>query len=306
MKRVRVLLSLVAFLCGVPAWGTPQRLQDDRPSTVELAAPAQRIVSLAPFITELVYAAGAGTRVVGVSAYSDYPPQAKSLPVVSDAVALNLEQLLSLKPDLIIAWKSGNRAADVARAEALGIPALSVDAALLSDIPRLLRLIGTAAGTTVQSEEAAQAFERRLHDIRRRYAGRRPVSVFLEIWHRPLMTVNGTHFASRALEVCGGKNIFADAPGLTPKVGMEEIFARDPEAIVGGSSASSAADLSRDWQSQTALRSVKQGHVFYVHPDFIQRPAPRILDGVERICADLDKVRVDSALLPAVRPTSRP
>ena len=210
--------------------------------------------------------------------------------MVGDAVALNLEQLLSLKPDLVITWTSGNRASNTARIASSGIRVLSVDAQTLDDIARLLRLIGAAAGSVDQAEQAARNFEQRLLNIQNRYAGRRAVSVFLEVWHRPLMTVSGTHFASRAVEVCGGKNIFADAPGLTPEVGMEEIFSRDPEAIVGGGSATSNAQLLRDWQ-QTGLRAVKEGHVFYVHPDLIQRPTPRILDGVEKICADLQKVR---------------
>jgi iron complex transport system substrate-binding protein len=282
------LASLVCWL--LPCLSAARDLQDDSNKAGEFTKPAQRIVSLAPFITELIYAAGAGHRLVGVSAYSDYPAPAKSLPVVGDAVALNLEQLLSLKPDLVITWTSGNRASNTARIASSGIRVLSVDAQTLDDIARLLRLIGAAAGSVDQAEQAARSFEQRLLNIQNRYAGRRAVSVFLEVWHRPLMTVSGTHFASRAVEVCGGKNIFADAPGLTPEVGMEEIFSRDPEAIVGGGSATSNAQLLRDWQ-QTGLRAVKEGHVFYVHPDLIQRPTPRILDGVEKICADLQKVR---------------
>jgi iron complex transport system substrate-binding protein len=285
------LLALAALVCSLPCADAAQRRQDDRAVGSESAKVAQRIVSLAPFITELIYAAGAGDRLVGVSAYSDYPAQAKSLPVVGDALALNLEQLLSLKPDLVIAWTSGNRAADTARIETLGIPMISVDAQALEDIPRLLRSIGAAAGSAAKAEQAARGFEQRLAGIRGRYAGRRMVSVFLEVWHRPLMTVNGSHFASHAVQVCAGRNIFADAPGLTPEVGMEEIFARDPEAIVGGGSASNRAQLLRDWQLQTGLRAVQSGHVFYIHPDIIQRPTPRILDGVEQICADLQKVR---------------
>jgi iron complex transport system substrate-binding protein len=289
----RAILALALFACWLLFSSTARGLQDDSNKDIEFAKPAHRIVSLAPFITELIYAAGASQRLVGASAYSDYPASAKSLPVVGDAVALNVEQLLSLRPDLVITWTSGNRALNTARIEASGIRVLSVDAQTLDDIPRLLRLIGAAAGSIDQAEQAARNFEQRLLNIQNRYAGRRAVSVFLEIWHRPLMTLNGSHFASRAVELCGGKNIFADASSLTPEVGMEEIFARDPEAIVGGGSATNNAQLLRDWQP-TGLRAVRQGHVFYVHPDLIQRPTPRILDGVERICADLQKVRDDA------------
>jgi len=286
-------LALAALVCWLPCLSAARGPKDDSNTDVEFAKPAQRIVSLAPFITELIYAAGAGHRLVGASAYSDYPASAKSLPVVGDAVALHLEQLLSLKPDLVITWTSGSRAANTARVEALGIRVLSVDARTLDDIPRLLRMIGAIAGSIDQAEQAARNFEERLLGLQNQYAGRRPVSVFLEVWHRPLMTVNGSHFASHAVEACGGRNIFSAASGLTPEVGMEEIFSGDPEAIVGGGSASSNAQFLRDWQA-TGLRAVRQGHVFYVHPDLIQRPTPRILDGVEKICADLQKVRNDA------------
>lgn len=265
-------------------------LKDDRGQTIELARPARRIVSLAPFITELVYAAGAGERLVAVTAYSDYPPAARRLPQVGDAVSLDLEHLIALKPDLVIAWQSGNRPIDVTRLEQLGIPCLVVEAQQLDDIPRLLRLIGAATGAA-EANGAASGFERRLEALRARYRNSPPLRVFFEIWHAPLMTVSGRHFASAALAVCGGVNVFADAPGLTPNVSVEGVLAADPQVILGGASSSQETELAGNWRQFSELSAVRDRHIFYVHPDLIQRQTPRILEGIMQICQHLDAVR---------------
>jgi iron complex transport system substrate-binding protein len=282
-------LAVIALALAIPA-SAAASLKDDRGKTIDLTRPASRIVSLAPFITELVYAAGAGERLVAVTAYSDYPPAARRLPQVGDAVSLDLEHLIALKPDLVIAWKSGNRPSDVTRLERLGIPCLVVEAQQLADIARLLRLIGDATGTA-EAGKAASDFERRLDALRARYRNAPPVRVFFEIWHAPLMTVSGRHFASAALAVCGGVNVFGDAPGLTPSVSVESVLAADPQVIFGGASSTQEAELSERWRQFSELSAVRDRHIFYVHPDLIQRQTPRILDGIAQICADLDMVR---------------
>lgn len=286
----RAVRALLLSLVALPALAGGIAVHDDRGMVVEMPRPALRIVSLAPFITELVYAAGAGDRLIAVTAYSDYPPAARNLPQVGDAVSLGLERLLALKPDLVIAWKSGNRPTDVTRLEQLGVPVLVVEAQRLDDIAGLLRRIGMAAGTT-GGEKAAGAFETRLSVLRSRYAKARPVRVFLEIWHSPPMTVSGRHFASDAMAVCHGVNIFADAPGLAPQVSAEAVLAVDPEAIIGSASNETSQTAAENWRRFPEMRAVRLGAVFHVDPDLIQRQTPRILDGIEQICTALDRVR---------------
>jgi iron complex transport system substrate-binding protein len=178
---------------------------DDRGRTVTLARPAQRVVTLAPSLAELAFAAGAGGRLVGVARFSDSPPAARGIARIGDAVRVDFERIVALKPDLILAWKSGNSAADVARLEGLGFPAHVSEPGRLADIPRLLRAIGSLAGTGAAADRAARDFEREIGELRKRYAKTPRVRVFYQIWHKPLLTVNGAHLISDVIALCGAR-----------------------------------------------------------------------------------------------------
>jgi iron complex transport system substrate-binding protein len=258
-------------------------LKDDAGHVVNLKTPATRIVTLAPFLTELVYAAGAGDKLAAVSSYSDFPAEAKLKPVIGDASAIDMERLITLKPDVVIAWKSGGHAAATERLGKFGMQVYVVEAEHLADVPRLLRSIGQIAGTESSAEASAKNFEQRLSDLRQRHANNKPQKVFFEIWHNPLMTVGGKHFISEAMEICGGKNIFVDISAITPTVGLESIYAADPQVIISSTSAGDS-DAMQPWRSHTKLQAVKNKNIFSLDPDWIQRQTPRLLDGVEQMC----------------------
>lgn len=283
------------MLCGQPVFSSPARatgleLRDDRGKEVALAAPARRIVALAPHLTELAFAAGAGGRLVGVARFSDYPPEARGIARVGDAARVDLERIAALAPDLLLAWRSGNQAADVERLERLGYTVFATEPARLADIARLVRAIGALAGTSSEAERSASAFEREIAALAERYERASAVRVFYEIWHRPLITVNGRHLISDVLRICGGVNVFADAPLLTPTVTPEALLAARPEAIIGGGSADTPREFAGQWRrfSATALRQLP---VFHVHPDLIQRQSTRIVEGAKAVCAALEQVR---------------
>lgn len=265
-------------------------LQDDRGASVHLAAPAARIVSLAPHLTEIAFAAGAGDKLVGVARFSDFPAAARRVPQVGDGARVDLERILTLKPDLVLAWKSGNQAGDVVRLEQLGFRVFVTEPQRLPDIPRLTRLVGALAGTLDDAERVAGAFERGIETLRAQYRARPPVRVFYEIWHKPLLTVNRNHMISDVISLCGGVNVFADAPLLTPSVSLESVLAARPEVIVGGSSAATAEGLAAQWRGYV-VEGLKGLPVFYVAPDEIQRQTPRIAQGAKAICEALEKVR---------------
>ena len=262
---------------------------DDRGVALRLDQPAHRIIALAPHLAELVHAAGAGPRLVGVVRDSDYPEQVRSVAQVGDAAGADFERIVSLQPDVILAWGSGNRLSIVERLEGLGIPVLVLEPRALDDIPRHLRLLGTLTGTGPQAGAAATAFERRVEELRSRHRTDRIVDVMFEMWHRPIMTVNGEHIISDVLRLCGARNVFADLPRLAGEISLEQVLARDPEAIVVGSEAPGAGIA--DWQAYPYLRAVRNRRVFNVPPDLITRQTPRILDAAQGICADLDQVR---------------
>ena len=264
---------------------------DDRGKRVTLLAPAQRIIALAPSITELVYAAGAGGRLVGVARFSDYPAAAKDIQHIGDASRIDLERVLSLKPDLIIGWISGNPAADVERLEQLGFRIYMVEPATLAAMPRLLRAIGTLAGTGASAQGAADEFERSVTALRERYGARPTVRVFYEIWHQPLMTVNGRHMISGVIRLCGGANVFAELTTLTPVVSLEAVITAQPEVVLGGSSATTPGEFAAQWRSYEGFAGMRNVKAMYVDPDRIQRQTPRILEGAQTVCGHLEKFR---------------
>ncbi len=264
---------------------------DDRGVTLRLPAPARRIVALAPSITELVFAAGAGARLAAVPRFSDFPPAAMSLPQIGDASSIDAERLLSLQPDLVIGWKSGNRMADLARIERLGLKLFVIEPATLSDVPRVLRVVGQLAGTSAEAETAARAFEQSVQLLRAQYADAARVRVFYEIWHQPLMTVNRQHMISDVIELCGGENIFAGLPALAPVISLEDVIARKPQVVLGGGSSVSAQDLAALWRQHSQFEGLRNLPALRVDPDAIQRQTPRVLLGAQQVCAHLDTVR---------------
>jgi iron complex transport system substrate-binding protein len=269
-------------------------VRDDRGRILRLAAPAKRIVSIAPHLAEIAFAAGAGANVVAVSEFSDYPPAAKLLPRVGDGARVDIERILTFKPDLVLAWKSGNQDGDIARLERLGIIVWASEASRLADIPRLLREVALLAGVAESGARAAREFEHALSRLRSRYnvraPGQEPARVFYEIWHQPLLTVSGAHMISDAITLCGGSNVFADVPVLTPSVTLESVLAARPTIILGGGSVHGETDFVRRWRDMpfAALRAIP---AHYIPPDTIQRQSPRIIDGIRAICAHLASAR---------------
>jgi iron complex transport system substrate-binding protein len=289
MRRPVSFLSVFAFPLIAGAASAAVEIIDDRGIAVRLDRPAQRLIALAPHLTELAFAAGAGDRLVGATRGSDYPPGAKSIPEVGDASGIDFERLLALRPDLVLAWHGGNRQADVDRLRKLGLNVVALEPRRLDDIPRHLQILGELMAIREPARAAANAFAVRVVALRQRYQHRRPVRVLFEAWHRPLITVNGAHVISDVLALCGAQNVFTDLPRLADAVSPEQVLALDPDAIVVGSEAEDAG--LKGWRDYPYLRAVRHGHVFAVPPDLITRQTPRILDAAEKICADLDTVR---------------
>jgi len=265
---------------------------DDRGAVLRRAKPAQRVIALAPHLTELVFAAGAGSRMVGKVRGSDFPPEALTLAELGDAAGLDFERILALRPDLVLAWGSGNRMVDVERLERLGFAVLVLEPRRLEDIPRHMRMLGTLLGTSGRAHAAALDFVSRTDRLRKSYGGKRAVNVLFEAWHQPLITVNGEHLISDVLRLCGASNAFAGLWQLAAAVSPEQVLAADPDAIIIGSEAENAG--SQSWRRYSYLKSVRTGAIFTVSADLITRQTPRVLDGAEKICADLDTIRTPS------------
>lgn len=283
------LLAIAFMLAPAPAAAGVSATGADG-ATVTLEHPAKRIVALSPALVETAYAAGAGDRLVGVVAYSDYPPPAAGLPRVGDAFRLDLERLLSLKPDLVLAWQSGNPRAAVQRLRELDVPVLVTEVHALDDVARQIETLGRLAGTPGAARAAAKRYRSRLDALRVRYGGRDPVSVFYQVDDQPLYTVGGTHIVSRAIELCGGRNVFAGLDTLAPSVSEEAVISADPEAIVAPIYEGGSNDLER-WRKWPGMKAVERGNLFTVEADDLSRATPRLADGVEALCRALDTAR---------------
>ena len=298
---VRLAWSLLlagAVSCPGQAWAqvaaagpTAVHAVDDAGHALTLAAPAGRIVSLAPHLTELLFAAGAGAAVVGVDAFSDYPAAARSLPRIGDSARLDLERIVALKPDLVVAWHGGNSAAQLQSLARLGLPVYASESRRLSDISSTLLRLGRLAGTETAATARAVRFDAAVAELRAQQAGKREVRVFYQIWHRPLLTVNGQHLIDETLRLCGGRNVFEGLAPLTPQVGEEAVLRADPEAIVAARSAAGGADPLAAWRRLTHLRAARLGNLLTVDPDTLHRQSERIVLGAAELCAGLDIVR---------------
>ena len=243
MKR---LLALV--LAVLPAFvGAAVTVVDDVGRTVSLAQPARRVVGLAPHVTELLFAAGGGARVVGAVDYSDYPEAAKKLPQVGSYNKLDFERVLALKPDLLVVWHSGNPARQVEQLERLGIPVFHSEPVRLDGIGDSLLRLGRLLGTERAAQAAAQDYHARIAALKARYAGRPPVTVFYQVWPKPLYTLNDDHIAGDMLRLCGGRNLFGSLKTIAPVVGVEAVVEADPEVILVGARANPADTGGKIW-----------------------------------------------------------
>jgi len=279
---IRYAAFWLGLLLAVSVRAAPVRLLDDAGQALVFERPPQRIISLSPHLTELLFAVGAGEQVVGVDSASDYPQAAQTLPRVGDYSRINHERILALKPDLVIVWMGGNRAADIHALKQMGLPVLQTQATRLDDVARLLRLIGQASGHAGDGAAAALNFSKQLAMLQVPAGHAPPLAVFYQVWDRPLMTVGGTHWISDALVLCGARNIFADLDALSPVVSLEAVLRRAPALIVSGSD---APDMRLQWQRFASLPAVKNQAFVRVDADRLHRLTPRLVEGVAELCA---------------------
>ena len=262
---------------------------------LELAQPAARIVSLAPHVTEQLFAAGAGARLVAVSEYSDYPEAAKRLPQVASSAGVDLERVLALKPDLVVAWRLETTAAALARLEALGVPVFYSEPRRLAQIPDSIEALGELAGTANTARGVASSLRERLNQLKTQYGSKRRVSVFYQISERPLMTLGGRQFVSDAIELCGGHNVFADSPVMAPQVNIEAVLAADPEAIITASARPSERSWQALWRRFPGMRAVRAENLYAVPMNEMHRHGPRAIGATALLCRDIDEARLKAA-----------
>lgn len=296
MKRLAALLVWACLAAGAHGAGHV----DDSGRVFEAARPPQRIVSLAPSLTELVYAVGAGPRLVGVDQSSNFPPAAQVITRIGDYARIDIERLVALKPDLVLAWRHGNPSRELAQLEALGLPLFHLEPRRLDDVPRALERLGALLGREAQGREAARALRAELDRLRAQYAARSRVDVFYQVWREPLLTLNHDHLVSDVIALCGGRNLFASLPQLVPQLSIESVVAARPEAILATRLQQEDGEGARRephdpdfaaWRRFGSLPAVSRRWMFTLPGDTISRQGPRIAQGARAVCEALQTVR---------------
>lgn len=279
MTRALLLAGIVAFLCGCSQPADQQSAQQT----------FRRVVTLAPNLTELVYAVGAGETLVGVSAWSDYPLPARQLPVVGDAFTVDHERLLLLNPDLMLVWESGTPAHTVEKLRQLGYTVEAIRTRSLADVSAAMQRIGQLTGHAREAERAAALFDEGLQSLRQAQAGSARITVFYQVSARPLYTVNGEHYVSELIEVCGGQNVFEDLRELAPAISVEAVVERNPEVMLASTDA--GTDGFTVWERWPDMRANRYGNHYLLPADEIARATPRLLAAAAAMCTALQHAR---------------
>ncbi|ENM5785325.1 vitamin B12 ABC transporter substrate-binding protein BtuF [Vibrio metoecus] len=252
------------------------------PSLLAAPFPAERIISLAPHATEIAYAAGLGDKLVAVSEYSDYPPQALKLERVANHQTINIEKILTLKPDLIIAWPAGNPPRELAKLRQLGFTIYDSQTKTLDEIANNIEALSQYSTNPEIGQKAANDFRQRLQRLREQYAGNQPIRFFYQLSEKPIITLAQGHWPSEVFSVCAGENVFADSAAPYPQVSIEQVLVKQPDVIFTSQHAMANGHMWQTWKTQ--LKAVENEQVWALNSDWLNRPTPRTLDAVEQVC----------------------
>lgn len=291
---MKILFFIFALMSLSAALGHARadvvRVTDDEGQTLEFTRPVSRIISLSPHATEILFAAGASDQIIATVSFSDYPAAAKNIPRIGNYKKIDLESIIALKPELIIGWKGGGSLPQIEAMQKLGYRIYFSEPETFDEVASNLRNLGKLLGTSTVAEAAADNFLAELAQLKRQFQNKTPVSVFYQVWNQPLMTINKDHLITTVIEFCGGRNIFADLPARAPRVSIEAVIEKDPQAIVIGMSETRNEWLT-EWQRWATLSAVKHQQLYPIEADLIVRQTPRILQGAQLMCQHLDKAR---------------
>ena len=291
MRVSGYILCGAVLLSAITADANMIEVVDDIGRTVTLKRPATRIVSLAPHITENLFAAGIGHRVIGAVNYSDYPDEARRIPRVGGYDNFDIETILSLQPDLIVAWKEGNQFQQVESLMKLGLTVFVNEPNRLEDVAADIVRFGILGGREDEARAVAEEFIAGLSRLRNEYSGLEKVTVFYQVWPNPLITVTDRQIIGNVIRLCGGSNIFAGLDTPTPQVGKEAVLTENPDIIIASGMNEARPDWLDEWRHWSFLNAARHGNLFFINPDIIQRHTSRILLGSQQLCEILEQAR---------------
>jgi iron complex transport system substrate-binding protein len=281
-----VLLLLLIY----PVFGAAVEVRDDFNRVIVLESPARRIVSLSPHNTENLFSAGLGDRIVGVDEYSRYPEPAGEIASVGSAVQINIEAIIALEPDLIVVWQTASNNGKLEKLDELGYTLYYSEPRTFDDIIENIEDFAILGDTTSDIFPSPDTLRLELAQLKNRYGSLKTQSVFYQVWTNPLMTLNGDHFISRVLEVCGARNIFSGLTLIAPRVNVEAVVQANPDVIITGDSGGTAADMSM-WETWQNITAVANNNYLFVDSDIMHRHTARMIMGIRTLCQQIDQTR---------------
>ena len=290
MRYSSLLLSFIIFSPSVSVHANIT-VEDDAGNKITLQQPAKKIISLAPHLTELLYSAGAGDKIVATVRFSNFPKTAEQIPRIGDAHNLDMEALVGIKPDLIMFWKSGTSNAVYNKLLTLGFTVYQSEPDTLEKIATSIQRFGRLVGTVETANRNSKQFMNELTILRKQFSNRKKVTVFYQFWDKPIYTINSQHLISRIIELCGGENIYAELGTLTPRVSTESVLSIDPQVIIASGADKLRPDWLDTWQEWPSLRANANNHLFFIPPELIQRHTTRVIQGTRLLCDYVDRAR---------------
>lgn len=291
LRTLTLAVTAALTLWPAPVLAGPVCATDDTGTEVCLAQPASRIAALSPGATELVWAAGAGDKVVAVVSFSDYPDAAKEVTSVGSHTRMDLERLMQLQPDLVIGWVTGNPPEQLEALAELGLPVFSIEPRTFEAVSHTIERLATLAGTEADGFAEAGRFRQGIAGLEREYRDAEPVPVFYQVWDEPLMTVNNEHLIGKVITLCGGVNVFGDLDRLVPRISPEAVIGANPEAILAGGMGEENRHWLTRWEAFPGIEATTRDNLYFIPPSLVQRPTPRLLEGSRLFCQKLDEAR---------------
>lgn len=287
------LLFVSTFIWTFVSHAASLKLRDEVGREVTFPFPPKRIVSLAPNITEILFSLGLDEEVVGISIHCNYPEKAKGRTRVGSYLSIDYERVISLRPDLIIATGAGNPREMVERLEKLGFPAFVIFPKRFDDVLKSIHHLGQVVAREQEALSLVASMNRRREGVVDLTRGHSRPKVFLQIGESPIVTVGRGSFGDDLIHLAGGENVAGKDREMYPRLGMEEILKRSPEVILI-SSMNPKGDYERvirEWERWKMIPAVKRGRVHLIDSDLIDRPSPRIIDGLEQMAKFLHPER---------------
>lgn len=282
---------LFAALCWLAQPALALTLVDDLGQSFSLEQPASRIIALTPHTTELLFSLGVGERIIATVEYADFPEQAKKIPLVGGYEGFNIEAIFSYQPDLVLYWPDGNPMREIERLKQLKLPLFAVNTNSFERVASDLIKLGQLTNTEAKAQQLADEFLAEIAKIRQENQAKTKLKVFYQVWHQPMLSQNKDSFISQIIELCGGENIFANLPVLSPQISVEAVLAANPDVILASGNNNKRPAWLDEWNRYSMLNAVKNQHIYNTTPDWLHRPTLRLLNAAREVCELLDKAR---------------